>query len=110
MAVWRAMRSMSPSSGEAAPTSSSRVPPSSPVWAWREATEAEARSAAAMSSGVSPVSAASSDRTGSRPSLAVRTRRARPMTRACSFRPRLTFTRPSSRRNRRISPAILGTA
>ena len=27
-----------------------------------------------------------------------------------SFIPRLTFTAPSSRRNRRISPAILGTA
>ena len=44
--------------------------------AWRDATASEAVSAAAISSGVRPVSAASSDRVGSRPISATSRRRA----------------------------------
>ena len=108
MAVRRATRSTRSSSGEA--TIPSKARPVSPDSAWREVTAAVARSAAAMSSGVRPVAWASSDNVGSRPSWAVSWFRARWMARACSFWPRLTFTGPSSRRKRRISPAILGTA
>ena len=101
---------MSPSSMPPLVSIPSRVSPPSPVSVWREITGSAAVSAAAISSGVRPVASASSDRAGSRPSSPhsrARTPR-REMLR--SFSPRLTFTAPSSRRNRRISPAILGTA
>ena len=71
---------------------------------------AVAVSAMAISSGVRPVSRASSESWGSRPRLPVSRDRASLMAAARSFSPRLTLIAPSSRRNRRISPAIFGTA
>ena len=58
----------------------------------------------------SPVAADSSDRVGSRPSRWLSSCRVWRRAADRSFSPRLTFTVPSSRRKRRISPAILGTA
>ena len=109
MAARRASRSTTASSMPPSPSTLSRVKPS-PVSIWREATGRLASSAAAISSTDRPVSAASSLRAGSRPSRAESLSRACRMVPARSLRPRLTFTAPSSRRKRRISPAILGTA
>ena len=69
-----------------------------------------AASAVAISSGCRPVSAQSSLTVGSRSSAAISRCRAPLMKAARSLRLRLTFTVPSSRRKRRISPAIFGTA
>lgn len=65
-------------------------------------------SAAAISSGSSPVSAESSESVGSRPSVCSRRVRAVRMPCARSLMLRLTLTAPSSRRKRRISPEIFG--
>ena len=67
-------------------------------------------SAAVISSGSSPVLAASSESVGSRPSVCSRRVRAVRMPCARSLMLRLTLTAPSSRRKRRISPEIFGTA
>ena len=64
----------------------------------------------AISSGVHPVSAESSESFGSRPSLPRRRSRTDQSVCPRSRIVRPTFTAPSSRRNRRISPAIFGTA
>ena len=97
------------SSMPSVPSTFSRVNPS-PVSIWRETTLSAAVSAAAISSRVSPISSEISLRVGSRPSTVWSLPRAMRMLPARSLMPRLTFTVPSSRRNRRISPAILGTA
>ena len=110
MAPRRASFSTTPSSMPSVPRTDSRVKPPSPVSIWREATGRLASSAAAISSVSSPVSSESSERVGSRPSRWVSRSRAVRMAVPRSFTPRLTFTAPSSRRKRRISPAILGTA
>ena len=110
MAERRVSRSTMPSSSFPVVSIPSRVRPSAPVSAWRETTGSAAVSAAAMSSGDRPVSSASSDRVGSRPRSAASLPRAARTADPRSFNPRLTFTGPSSRRKRRISPAILGTA
>jgi hypothetical protein len=67
---------------------------------------AAARSAAAMSSAVRPVSPASSDRVGSRPRAWHSAPRAA-QERAALLDGTADLDRPSSRRKRRISPAIL---
>ena len=71
---------------------------------------AVASSAVAISSALHPVSAASSDSFGSLPNAAHNLCRADQTLCPFSRRVRPTFTGPSSRRNRRISPAIFGTA
>ena len=64
----------------------------------------------AMSSGVSPMYSAISCTPGSRPNAVPSSRWAAHTFAASSFKVRLTFIMPSSRRNRFISPAIIGTA
>ena len=86
----------------------SRPPPDSSRS--KEPTATSACSHAAISSTVKPAASASSDTVGERPVLLSsslwmrRTRTDRSLTAL------LTLTAPSSRRKRRISPAILGTA
>ena len=89
---------------------SSREKPSSPVWRWMDSVALVAVSAAAISSGERPSASDSSETVGSRPKSPVRRSRAFLMAAARSLMLRLTLTAPSSRRKRRISPAILGTA
>lgn len=71
---------------------------------------AVAVSAVAISSTLRPISLESSPTVGSLPNSAVMRLRVILMAADRSFSPLLTFTEPSSRKNRRISPAILGTA
>ena len=67
-------------------------------------------SARAISSGLNPVWLEISWMVGSLPRIPVSRFRADLIAAACSLMLRLTLMAPSSRRNRRISPAIFGTA
>ena len=109
MASRRAMCSTMRSSGLSVPRVDSRVSPSA-VSCCRDSGAPVASSTLAISSGVSPVSSASSDSLGSRPSRC--RSRSRAAARACPFSRMLrpTFIAPLSRKKRRISPAIFGTA
>jgi hypothetical protein len=109
MASRSAMRSMSPSSGDSPPSIPSSVRPS-PVSRCKLSGAATASSHCAISSALNPVSSESSESAGSRPSVFLSFSRAAKIVAACSRMLRLTLIAPSSRRKRRISPAIFGTA
>ena len=109
MASRSAMRSMSPSSGDSPPSTPSSVRPS-PVSRCKLSGAATASSHCAISSALNPVSSESSESAGSRPSVFLSFSRAAKIVAACSRMLRLTLIAPSSRRKRRISPAIFGTA
>jgi len=97
------------SSGDSLPSMPSSVSPS-PVSRCKLSGSATASSHWAISSARRPVSSESSESTGSRPSAFLSFSRAAKIIAARSRTVRLTFTAPSSRRKRRISPAIFGTA
>ena len=109
MASRSAMRSMSPSSGDSPPSIPSSVSPL-PVSRCKLSGAATASSHCAISSALNPVSSESSESAGSRPSVFLSFSRAAKIVAACSRMLRLTLIAPSSRRKRRISPAIFGTA
>lgn len=101
----RQVLSSIPSSPTRSPT---RPPPDSSRS--NESTDTSACSQAATSSTVNPAACANSDTVGDRPFLLSQSLCRRRTRTARSLTARLTLTAPSSRRNRRISPAILGTA
>ena len=109
MASRSAIRSTKVTSGSAARRVDSSVSPSA-VSCWSDSGETSAKSTAAISSGVMPVSSDSWDSFGSQPRrFCSRSRAAQSV---CPFSRMVlpTLMGPSSRRKRRISPAILGTA
>ena len=109
MASRSAMRSTRVTSGSSARSVDSSVSPSA-VSCCKDSGEMSAMSTAAISSGVMPVSSANWDSLGSYPNRFCS--RSRAAHRVCPFSRmvRPTLMGPSSRRKRRISPAILGTA
>ena len=104
-------RAVSVPSSSAVILSITSASPSSPyTGSYMDTCGREASSARAISSGVSPMYSAISCTPGSRPNAVPSSRWAAHTFAASSFKVRLTFIMPSSRRNRFISPAIIGTA
>ena len=85
-------------------------PPPSSSEAVKERGICAAPSACAASAGSTPKSSASSPTVGERPSFSANSAAFREARMESSFRERPTFTAPPSRKRRRISPRITGTA